>query len=61
VSFPGTWGEVVSSPDAFDPLEVDFLVAKYWDDFLDGDRTNLKDLDTFIEPFQFTRNLQYQA
>lgn len=51
----------MSFPGTFDSHEVDLLVAKYWDDSLDGDRTNLKDLADFIEPFQFTRNLQSQA
>jgi hypothetical protein len=51
----------VSFSGTFDPLEVDFLVAKYWDDFLDGDRISIEDRANFIEPFQFTRNLQSQA
>jgi hypothetical protein len=51
----------VSFPGTFDSHEVDFLVAKFWDDSLDGDRTNLEDRANFIEPFQFTRNLQAQV
>jgi hypothetical protein len=45
----------------FDPLEFDFLVAKYWDDSIDGDRTCINDRANFIEPFQFTRSLQSQT
>jgi len=41
--------------------EVDALVIKHWDDTLDGDRLNLEDLINFLEPFQFTRNLQTQT
>lgn len=51
----------MSFQGTFDPLEVDFLVAKYWDDTLDGDCTSISDRANFIEPFQFTRNLQAQA
>ena len=51
----------MSFSGTLDTLEVDFLVAKYWDDFLDGSRTSIEDRANFIEPFQFTRNLQYQA
>jgi hypothetical protein len=51
----------MSVPSTFNPLEVDFLVAKYWDDSLDGDRTSINDRADFIEPFQFTRNLQSQT
>ena len=51
----------MSVPNPFNPLEVDFLVAKYWDDSLDGDRTSIEDRATFMEPFQFTHNLQAQT
>jgi len=39
-------------------LHQDSLIARYWDDTLDGDCTDAEDVATFLEPFSFTEQLQ---
>lgn len=40
------------------PLDQAALIARYWDDTIDGDRTNSEDVVSFLEPFYFTAQLQ---
>ena len=37
------------------------LIARYWDDSLDGDCTNFGDVADFLEPFLYTDRLKSQA
>jgi len=38
--------------------ETSSLVDKYWDDTIDGDRTNYEDVESFLDPFLNTLLLQ---
>jgi hypothetical protein len=43
-----------------DELIANALVCLYWDDTIDGNPNNSRDLAAFLEPFYFTTQLQVQ-
>lgn len=47
----------MSAPDD-NQLLIDILVDRYFDETIDGDRNNPKDLEAFLEPFLTTIPLQ---
>lgn len=39
----------------------DELISRYWDDTIDGDRLNLSDIESFLDPFLNTIRLQQSS